>query len=106
MPSLPVVAVLCIVPPQLGSGRLHTYFLPFAVVLMCAEEIVLPSPPAEAQEKETAQAPSAPSAEAGPSQETRMALAERLLGRAPHSLAEADEALTNAGFQMSPSRKQ
>ena len=68
----------------------------------------MPSPPAEPQEKGASQPqpPPAPTAEAGPSQETRMALAERLLGRAPRSLAEADEALTSAGFRLSPSGKQ
>ena len=106
MSTLPLVAALCCVLSQVDNGHLYTHFLPFAAVFLFAEEIVLPSPPAEAREKETTQAPSAPSAEAGPSQETRMALAKRLLGRAPRSLAEADEALTGAGFQMSPGRKQ
>ena len=106
MSTLPLVAALCFALPDMDNGLLHTHFLPFAVVLVFAEEIVLPSPPADPQEKETAPVPSAASAEAGPSQETRMALAERLLGRPPRSLAEADEALMEAGFQMSPGRKQ
>lgn len=71
------------------------------------EEIVLPPSLVEVEEQRTPPAPPAQAAvqaEVGPSPETRMALAERLLRRPPRSLEEADEALSRAGFQMSPGR--
>ena len=71
---------------------------------MIAEEIVPRPPEAAAPAREAPPSTPAP-AETGPSRDTRMALAERLLNRPPHSLEEADEALARAGFVFPSSRK-